>query len=404
MNVLVVNCGSSSLKYQLIDMDNEAVLAKGQFEKIGAEDAIFTHKRPDAEKLERVEPILDHKQALKILLDILVDAEFGVISSMDEIDAVGHRVVHGAEKFADSVLITPAVMEALEECAKIAPLHNPPNIQGIEACEAIMPKVPQVAVFDTAFHQTMPAEAFLYGLPYEAYTELGVRRYGFHGTSHKYVAQRVAELMGKHMSDLRIISCHLGNGSSVSAIKAGRSIDTSMGFTPLSGLIMGTRCGDIDPAIVPFLMDKWDMTYHEIDAIMNKKSGVLGISGVSNDFRVIEEAAEEGNKRAQLALDMFHYKVRSTIGAYAAVMGGVDVIVFTAGIGENGIGNRDAICNGLEYLGTRLDRERNNVRGKETEISVEGSQVKIFVVPTNEEIMIARDTKRITSSLVMKNW
>ena len=375
MNVLVVNCGSSSLKYQLIDMDNEAVLAKGQFEKIGAEDAIFTHKRPDAEKLERVEPILDHKQALKILLDILVDAEFGVISSMDEIDAVGHRVVHGAEKFADSVLITPAVMEALEECAKIAPLHNPPNIQGIEACEAIMPKVPQVAVFDTAFHQTMPAEAFLYGLPYEAYTELGVRRYGFHGTSHKYVAQRVAELMGKHMSDLRIISCHLGNGSSVSAIKAGRSIDTSMGFTPLSGLIMGTRCGDIDPAIVPFLMDKWDMTYHEIDAIMNKKSGVLGISGVSNDFRVIEEAAEEGNKRAQLALDMFHYKVRSTIGAYAAVMGGVDVIVFTAGIGENGIGNRDAICNGLEYLGTRLDRERNNVRGKETEISVEGSKV-----------------------------
>lgn len=404
MNVLVVNCGSSSLKYQLIDMDNEAVLAKGQFEKIGAEDAIFTHKRPDAEKLERVEPILDHKQALKILLDILIDAEFGVISSMDEIDAVGHRVVHGAEKFADSVLITPAVMEALEECAKIAPLHNPPNIQGIEACEAIMPKVPQVAVFDTAFHQTMPAEAFLYGLPYEAYTELGVRRYGFHGTSHKYVAQRVAELMGKHMSDLRIISCHLGNGSSVAAIKAGRSIDTSMGFTPLSGLIMGTRCGDIDPAIVPFLMDKWDMTYHEIDAIMNKKSGVFGISGVSNDFRVIEEAAEEGNKRAQLALDMFHYKVRSTIGAYAAVMGGVDVIVFTAGIGENGIGDRDAICNGLEYLGTRLDRERNNVRGKETEISVEGSKVKIFVVPTNEEIMIARDTKRITASLVMKNW
>ncbi len=404
MNVLVVNCGSSSLKYQLVDMDNEAVLAKGQFEKIGAEDAIFTHKRPNAEKLERVEPILDHKAALKILLDILVDAEYGVIKSMDEIDAVGHRVVHGAEKFADSVLITPAVMDALNECAKIAPLHNPPNIQGIEACQSIMPKVPQVAVFDTAFHQTMPAEAFLYGLPYEAYTELGVRRYGFHGTSHKYVSQRVAELMGKHMSDLRIISCHLGNGSSVTAIKGGRSIDTSMGFTPLSGLIMGTRCGDIDPAIVPFLMDKWDMTYHEIDAIMNKKSGVLGISGVSNDFRVIEDAAKEGNKRAQLALDMFHYKVRATIGAYAAVMGGVDAIVFTAGIGENGIGNRDAICNGLEYLGTRLDRERNNVRGEEREISVEGSKVKIFVVPTNEEIMIARDTKRITASLVMKNW
>ena len=404
MNVLVVNCGSSSLKYQLIDMEHEVVLAKGQFEKIGSDDAIFTHRRPDADKLERIEPVADHKVALQVLLDILVDPEHGVIGSMDEIDAVGHRVVHGAEKFADSVLITPAVMEALEECAKIAPLHNPPNIQGIEACQKIMPNVPQVGVFDTAFHQTMPAEAFLYGLPYEAYTDLGVRRYGFHGTSHKYVAQRVAELMGKHMSDLRIVSCHLGNGSSVTAIKGGRSIDTSMGFTPLSGLIMGTRCGDIDPAIVPYLMEKWDMTYHEIDAIMNKKSGVFGISGVSNDFRVIEEAAEEGNKRAQLALDMFHYKVRATIGAYVAVMGGVDAIVFTAGIGENGIGNRDAICNGLEYLGTRIYPERNNVRGKEAEISAEGSKVKIFAIPTNEEIMIARDTKRITSPLVMKNW
>ena len=404
MNVLVVNGGSSSLKYQLIDMEHEVVLAKGQFEKIGSDDAIFTHRRPDADKLERVEPVADHKVALQVLLDILVDPEHGVIGSMDEIDAVGHRVVHGAEKFADSVLITPAVMEALEECAKIAPLHNPPNIQGIEACQKIMPNVPQVGVFDTAFHQTMPAEAFLYGLPYEAYTDLGVRRYGFHGTSHKYVAQRVAELMGKHMSDLRIVSCHLGNGSSVTAIKGGRSIDTSMGFTPLSGLIMGTRCGDIDPAIVPYLMEKWDMTYHEIDAIMNKKSGVFGISGVSNDFRVIEEAAEAGNKRAQLALDMFHYKVRATIGAYVAVMGGVDAIVFTAGIGENGIGNRDAICNGLEYLGTRIDPERNNVRGKEQEISAEGSKVKIFAIPTNEEIMIARDTKRITSPLVMKNW
>ena len=404
MNVLVVNCGSSSLKYQLIDMEHEVVLAKGQFEKIGSDDAIFTHRRPDADKLERIEPVADHKVALQVLLDILVDPEHGVIASMDEIDAVGHRVVHGAEKFADSVLITPAVMEALEECAKIAPLHNPPNIQGIEACQKIMPNVPQVGVFDTAFHQTMPAEAFLYGLPYEAYTDLGVRRYGFHGTSHKYVAQRVAELMGKHMSDLRIVSCHLGNGSSVTAIKGGRSIDTSMGFTPLSGLIMGTRCGDIDPAIVPYLMEKWDMTYHEIDAIMNKKSGVFGISGVSNDFRVIEEAAEEGNKRAQLALDMFHYKVRATIGAYVAVMGGVDAIVFTAGIGENGVANRDAICNGLEYLGTRIDAERNNVRGKEAEISAEGAKVKIFAIPTNEEIMIARDTKRITAPLVMKNW
>lgn len=402
MNVLVVNCGSSSLKYQLLDMTNESVLAKGQFEKIGAKDAIFTHKRPNADKVERVESILNHKEALTILLNILVDDQYGVIKSMDEIDAVGHRVVHGAEKFADSVLITPAVMEALNECAKIAPLHNPPNIQGIEACQAIMPKVPQVAVFDTAFHQTMPKEAFLYALPYEAYSELGVRRYGFHGTSHKYVAQRCAELMGKHMSDLRIISCHLGNGSSVTAIKGGRSIDTSMGFTPLSGLVMGTRCGDIDPAIVPYLMNKWDMTYSEVDSLMNKKSGVLGISGVSNDFRVLEDAAKEGNKRAQLALDMFHYKVRRVIGAYVAVMGGVDAIVFTAGIGENGVGNRDAICNGLEYLGTRLDKELNNIRGEEREVSVEGSKVKIFVIPTNEEIMIARDTQRITGDLVKK--
>lgn len=402
MNVLVVNCGSSSLKYQLLDMTNESVLAKGQFEKIGAKDAIFTHKRPNADKVERVESILNHKEALTILLNILVDDQYGVIKSMDEIDAVGHRVVHGAEKFADSVLITPAVMEALKECAKIAPLHNPPNIQGIEACQAIMPKVPQVAVFDTAFHQTMPKEAFLYALPYEAYSELGVRRYGFHGTSHKYVAQRCAELMGKHMSDLRIISCHLGNGSSVTAIKGGRSIDTSMGFTPLSGLVMGTRCGDIDPAIVPYLMNKWDMTYSEVDSLMNKKSGVLGISGVSNDFRVLEDAAKEGNKRAQLALDMFHYKVRRVIGAYVAVMGGVDAIVFTAGIGENGIGNRDAICNGLEYLGTRLDKDLNNIRGEEREVSVEGSKVKIFVIPTNEEIMIARDTQRITGDLVKK--
>ena len=371
MNVLVVNCGSSSLKYQLLDMTTETELAKGLFEKIGDQDAMFTHKRPNADKLERVEPILNHKEALRILLDILVDAEYGVIKSMDEIDAVGHRVVHGGEKFADSVLIT----------------------------QSIMPNVPQVAVFDTAFHQTMPKEAYMYALPYEYYEDYGIRRYGFHGTSHKYVAQRCAELMGKHMSDLRIITCHLGNGSSVAAIKGGRSIDTTMGFTPLSGLIMGTRTGDIDPAIVPFLMNKTGMNYDEVDTVMNKKSGVLGISGVSNDFRVIEEAAANGNKRAQLALNMFHYKVRRVIGAFAAVMGGVDAIVFTAGIGENGIGNRDAICNGLEYLGTRIDSERNNVRGKEQEISAEGSKVKIFVIPTNEEIMIARDTQRITSAL-----
>ncbi|MBS4914106.1 MAG: acetate kinase [Veillonella sp.] len=395
MNVLVVNCGSSSLKYQLVDMTNESVLAKGQFEKIGAEDAIFTHKRPTGDKLKKIQPVLDHKAALKILLDILVDKEYGVIASMDEIDAVGHRVVHGAEKFAKSVLINDEVMATLEECSKMAPLHNPPNIQGIEACQSIMPNVPQVAVFDTAFHQSMPPEAYLYGLPYDVYEKYGVRRYGFHGTSHRYVADRVAELMGKPLSELKIISCHLGNGSSVTAVKNGQSVDTSMGFTPLAGLVMGTRCGDIDPAIVPFLMDQMNLSTKEVDELMNKKSGVLGISGVSNDFRVLEEAAEAGNEKAQLALNMFHYKVRATIGAYAAVMGGVDAIVFTAGIGENGIGNREAICEGLEYLGTALDKERNNVRGKDTEISVEGSKVKLFVVPTNEEIMIARDTQRL---------
>ena len=398
MIVLVVNCGSSSLKYQLVNMDNEEVMAKGLVEKITLPDAQLTHKWGDQKK-EVVQPIPDHKVAVKLVLDILTDPEVGVIKSMDEIDAVGHRVVHGGEEFAASTLITDEVMKALEKCSAFAPLHNPPNIVGIKACEAIMPNVPQVAVFDTSFHQTMPAKAYMYGLPYEYYENYGIRRYGFHGTSHKYVAQRCAELMGKHMSDLRIITCHLGNGSSLAAIKGGRSIDTTMGFTPLSGLIMGTRSGDIDPAIVPFLMNKTGMNYEEVDTVMNKKSGVLGISGVSNDFRVIEEAAANGNKRAQLALNMFHYKVRRVIGSFAAVMGGVDAIVFTAGIGENGIANRDAICNGLEYLGTRIDSERNNVRGKEQEISAEGSKVKIFVIPTNEEIMIARDTQRITAAL-----
>ena len=395
MNVLVVNCGSSSLKYQLINMNGEQVLAKGQFERIGADDAIFTHKRPNADKLEQVKPIKNHKEALKILLDILVDKQYGVLNSMDEIDAVGHRVVHGAEKFADSVLIDDNVMKALDECAQIAPLHNPPNIEGIEACKAIMPNVPQVAVFDTAFHQTMPKEAFLYALPYEEYTELGVRKYGFHGTSHRDVSQRCAELMGKDIKDLRIISCHLGNGSSVTAVKGGKSVDTSMGFTPLSGLIMGTRSGDIDPAIIPFLMEKRHLSPQEIDTLLNKKSGVLGISGVSNDFRTIGDAAKEGNERAQLALDMFHYHVRATIGAYAAVMGGVDAIIFTAGVGENGIDDRAAICEGLEYLGTKIDPEKNNVRGEEREISVDGAKVKLFAIPTNEEIMIARDTQRL---------
>lgn len=396
MIVLVVNCGSSSLKYQLVNMDNEEVMAKGLVEKITLPDAQLTHKW-NGRKKEIVQPIPDHKVAVKLVLDLLTDPEAGVIKSMKEIDAVGHRVVHGGEEFASSTLITDEVMKALERCSAFAPLHNPPNIIGIKACRAIMPEVPQVGVFDTSFHQTMPPEAYMYGLPYELYKEDGIRRYGFHGTSHRYVADRIAEVMGVKKEDLRIISCHLGNGSSLAAIKGGRSIDTTMGFTPLAGMLMGTRCGDIDPAIVCTVMDKHHLSAQEMDTLMNKKSGVLGISGVSSDFRDLGEAAAAGNERARLALDMFHYQVRKLIGALAAAMGGVDVITFTAGVGENGIEDRAAICEGLEYLGAELDAERNNVRGKDALISTDDSVCKVYVIPTNEEIMIARDTKDIVS-------
>lgn len=396
MIVLVVNCGSSSLKYQLVNMDNEEVMAKGLVEKITLPDARLTHKW-DGRKKEIVQPIPDHKVAVKLVLDLLTDPEAGVIKSMEEIDAVGHRVVHGGEEFASSTLITDEVMKALERCSAFAPLHNPPNIIGIKACRAIMPEVPQVGVFDTSFHQTMPPEAYMYGLPYELYKEDGIRRYGFHGTSHRYVADRIAEVMGVKKEDLRIISCHLGNGSSLAAIKGGRSIDTTMGFTPLAGMLMGTRCGDIDPAIVCTVMDKHNLSAQEMDTLMNKKSGVLGISGVSSDFRDLGEAAAAGNERARLALDMFHYQVHKLIGALAAAMGGVDVITFTAGVGENGIEDRAAICEGLEYLGAELDAERNNVRGKDALISTDDSACKVYVIPTNEEIMIARDTKDIVS-------
>ena len=400
MKVLVVNCGSSSLKYQLFNMEDESVLAKGLVERIGIEGSILNHQPTGKAKVPLTADIKNHNIAIKMVLDALTDKEHGVVASIDEIDAIGHRVVHGAEKFSDSVLITPAVMDALEEFVELAPLHNPPNISGINACAEVMPNVPQVGVFDTAFHQTMPKHAFLYGLPYEAYEKYGVRRYGFHGTSHKYVSQRVAELMGQHMSNLRIITCHLGNGASIAAVKNGKSIDTSMGFTPLQGLVMGTRCGDIDPAIITYLMKKLSMSPEKIDTYLNKKSGVLGISGVSSDFRDLEDASAKGNERAQLAIDVFAYTVRKYIGSYAAAMGGVDAIVFTAGLGENSVHMRDYICNGLEFLGTRIDHTRNNVRGQEQEISVEGSKVKIFVVPTNEELVIARDTKTICAPLI----
>lgn len=396
MIVLVVNCGSSSLKYQLVNMDNEEVMAKGLVEKIGLPDSQLTHKW-NGQKKEFKQSIPDHKVAVKLVLDILTDAECGVIKSMDAIDAVGHRVVHGGEEFAASTLITDEVMKALEKCSAMAPLHNPPNIIGINACKAIMPGVPQVGVFDTAFHQTMPAKAFMYGLPYELYTEDHIRRYGFHGTSHRYVAGEVAKVMGVPVEKLRIINCHLGNGSSLAAIKYGKCVDTTMGFTPLAGVLMGTRCGDIDPAIVLNVMDNHNLSTKEMDTLMNKKSGVLGISGVSSDFRDLGEAAKEGNERAQLALDMFHYQVRKEIGAFAAAMGGVDVITFTAGVGENGIEDRAAIAEGLEYLGAKLDPQRNDVRGKDALISTDDSTVKMYVIPTNEEIMIARDTKEIVS-------
>ena len=396
MIVLVVNCGSSSLKYQLINMDNEEVMAKGLVEKIGLPDSQLTHKW-NGQKKEIKQSIPDHQVAVKLVLDILTDAECGVIKSMDAIDAVGHRVVHGGEEFAASTLITDEVMKALEKCSAMAPLHNPPNIIGINACKAIMPGVPQVGVFDTAFHQTMPAKAFMYGLPYELYKEDHIRRYGFHGTSHRYVAGEVAKVMGVPVEKLRIINCHLGNGSSLAAIKYGKCVDTTMGFTPLAGVLMGTRCGDIDPAIVLNVMDNHNLSTKEMDTLMNKKSGVLGISGVSSDFRDLGQAAAEGNERAQLALDMFHYQVRKEIGAFAAAMGGVDVIAFTAGVGENGIEDRAAIAEGLEYLGAKLDPQRNNVRGKDALISTDDSTVKMYVIPTNEEIMIARDTKDIVS-------
>jgi acetate kinase len=395
MKVLVVNCGSSSIKYQLFEMDNELVLAKGLVERIGLEGSILTHQPTGKEKKVINANITNHVIGISLVLEALTDANYGVISNMNEIDAIGHRGIHGGEKFSDSVLINENVIKAIEECNDMAPLHNPPSISGINACSELMPNVPQVIVFDTAFHQTMPKHAFMYGLPYEAYEKYGIRRYGFHGTSHKYVSQRVADLMGKDFNDLKIITCHLGNGSSVAAIKNGKCIDTSMGFTPLEGLLMGTRCGNIDPAIIPFLMKKEDMTMDQIDNYINKKSGVLGVSGISSDFRDIEKAAEGGNARAQLALDMFTYEVVKFVGSYAAAMNGVDAIVFTAGVGENSIEMREHISAGLEYLGTKVDKEKNNVRGKEREFSVDGSKVKLFVIPTNEELVIARDTKTI---------
>lgn len=395
MNVLVINCGSSSLKYQLINMDDESVLAKGLVERIGIEGSVLKHEKEGQEKVVIKEVMNNHKDAINLVLKALVDPTHGAVKSLKEVDAVGHRVVHGGEKFADSVLIDEEVINAMKDCIELAPLHNPPNIIGIEACQELLPNIPMVGVFDTAFHQTMPAESYIYPLPYELYEELGIRRYGFHGTSHKYVSERVAQLLGKSLEGTKIITCHLGNGASLTAIKDGKSFDTSMGMTPLEGLVMGTRCGDIDPAIVTFLMNKKNMTAEEVDNLMNKKSGVLGISGVSSDFRDIEDAADNGNMRAKLALDKFAYTVKKYIGSYAAAMGGLDVLIFTAGLGENSAPARLQVCEGLEFLGVDVCENKNAIRGKEAEVSKEGSKVRVFVIPTNEELMIARDTKAL---------
>ena len=394
MKILVLNSGSSSIKYQLFNMENENVLAKGIVERIGIEDSFLEHE-VNGDEVVIKEDIPNHSKGISLVIDALLDDNHGVLASMDEINAVGHRVVHGGEKFADSVKITDEVVKQMEDVSDLAPLHNPPNIAGIKVCQELMPEKPQVGVFDTAFHQSMPAEAYTYALPYEYYEKYGVRRYGFHGTSHRFVAKRAAKLIDKDFNDSKIITCHLGNGASVAAVKNGKSIDTSMGLTPLEGLVMGTRCGDIDPAIVPFLQEKEDLSSKEIDNIMNKESGLLGISGISNDSRDIQEAADDGNERAQLAGDVFNYRVKKYIGAYTAAMGGVDAIVFTAGIGENAKEIRAGILDGLEYLGFELDEEANDSRGKEIEISKVGSDTRVFVIPTNEELVIARDTADI---------
>jgi len=393
MKILVLNCGSSSLKYQLIDMENEAVLCIGLVERIGIEGSILTQKKDGVEgKYVKEQPMKDHQDAIKLVLEGVLDSTYGGVKDMAEIDAVGHRVVHGGEKFASSVIITEEVEEAMRKCSELAPLHNPANLMGIDAIKAVLPGVPNVGVFDTAFHQTMPASSYLYGLPHRLYTEYGVRRYGFHGTSHKYVSQRAAAMLGKDIADLKIITCHLGNGASIAAVDGGKVVDTSMGLTPLEGLIMGTRCGDIDPAIIPFIMKKENLDADGVDKLMNKESGVYGMTGISSDFRDISTAAAEGNQKAIDALDAYHKRVKKYIGAYAAEMNGVDAIVFTAGLGENGIEDRLAIASNLEVLGVKMDAEANKVRGKETVISAADSKVKVLLIPTNEELMIARDT------------
>ncbi len=398
MKVLIVNAGSSSLKYQLVDMDDESVIAKGQVERINIEGSHLNQKTPDGRITDIYQEIPDHVCATKLMLSALQDPEKGVIKSMDEIGAVGHRVLHGGEEFTQSCIITEEVKACIRKYIPLGPLHNPANLMGIEACEEVMPHTPQVAVFDTAFHQTMPPKAFMYGVPYEYYKDYGVRRYGFHGTSHRYVSKRVCEFLGVSPIGKRIIIAHLGNGSSLSAVMDGKCVDTSMGITPLEGVLMGTRCGSCDPAVVQFIANNAHMDVNEVLNMMNKKSGLMGISGLSSDMRDIDKAADEGHERAALARDMLHYGIKKYIGAYAAAMGGVDIIVFTAGIGENGPELREAVMKDMEFLGAKIDVEKNNFKGKEAVISTPDSKVTVCVIPTNEEIMIARDTVELVNA------
>ena len=398
MKIIVLNCGSSSIKYQLFDMPSADVVAKGLVDKIGLKGASIKHTRSDGTVLKLEGEILDHQAGIEHVLAILTHKEYGSIADLAEIGAVGHRVVHAGEKYNGSVAITPEVISALEECIDLAPLHNPPNLEGIYAITNLLPQLPQVGVFDTAFHQTMPEYAFLYGIPYSLYEKYKVRRYGFHGSSHRFVSKRAAEILGKDIKDLKIISCHLGNGASIAAIDGGKSVDTSMGMTPVEGLVMGTRCGDIDAGAVLYIADKEETSIPFTNTLLNKHSGMLGISGVSSDMRDVEKAAEEGNQRAKTALDIYHYRIRKYIGSYAAAMGGADVVIFTGGVGENGWETREECLKGFEFMGMHLSKERNTkVRGKETILTTDDSKVVAMVIPTNEELVIAQDTFEIVT-------
>ena len=394
MKILVLNCGSSSLKYQLINMETEEVLASGKYERIGEDEAFITHK-VNGQKIEIKHPAKTHEEAVDFTLKQLINPEYKVIDSLDEISAIGHRLVHGGEKINKSVVITDEVVDVLKECIDLAPLHNPAGIIGIEACKKVMPGKPMVGVFDTAFHQTMPKERYIYPIPYEYYKKYGIRKYGFHGTSHMYVSQRLAEIVGKDISELKIVTCHLGQGSSICAVEGGKSVDTSMGLTPLAGIPMVTRSGDLDPSVVTFLMKKEGLTPEEAENMLNKKSGVQGISGLAPDFREIEAASYGENERAAIAIEKFKYEIASYIAKYAVAMNGVDYIVFTGGVGENQINIRRGICEKLEFMGVKIDVEANNIRGVEKEISAPDSKVKVYLVPTNEELMIAKETARL---------